>query len=803
MFKNYFTIAFRNLRRSPLYSSINILGLGVGMACMLLMILFIKNELSYDSFHEKGPQLYRLTTTITEKSGEKRTIGASGQVQGPAFKEAVPEILEYTRFWDVGGFNIIGEGKSLIQQGLFADSSFFRMFGFPLLHGNPETALTDPFSIVISESTAIQYFGKTDVLGKILKVEEQGFRPLTITGVAKQPPANSSIRFDVVLTFQFLQSFFKDEFWLNQYLSTFILLHPTADPEKVEEKFAPVFRAKAGDQLKDQGKAYGFPTRLSFGLQPIGDIHLNASTIGNAGGIFDGSSYSTLLFLSAIAVFILIMACINFVNFTVAHSQKRAKEIGIRKINGSSKGHIIGQFLVEAGLLCAGAFLLAVVLSNLFLPLFNSLVGRQLEFDLFRDNEIVIAWIAIPGISIIMAGLYPAWVLSRFNAVEVLYDKQRSSGSNWLGKSLVVFQFTLAIGLITATMIYYLQMDFMMKKDLGYNPSDVILVNLPPQRNPDQLVKLFRNELASEPSVVRVGGGHSMPGQGSWGSEDPIPVNGREITSHKIRADEYYLPLLEIPLTAGRNFSEDFPSDSMNAIIVNEAFVKAAGLENPLGVQVKVPGEWEGDVRAAIIGVTKDYHHHSLKGKITPMLLVMKHYETLMIKVQDGKSLAALATLEKMYKRQLPDSPFRFSFLADNIKSQYNEERYWQKVISYAAGISIFICLLGLFGLSWLTAHRRTREIGIRKVLGATVAGITGLLTKEFLGLVVIAFLLASPLCWLIMNKWLDNFAYRIDISWWMFGLAGMIAVLIAFITVSFQAVKAAVANPVKALRTE
>lgn len=497
------------------------------------------------------------------------------------------------------------------------------------------------------------------------------------------------------------------------------------------------------------------------------------------------------------------MACINFVNFNIAHSLKRAKEIGIRKINGSRKEHIIGQFLIETGLLCIGAFLFAIILSNISLPLFNSLISRQLKFDLFREKEIVITWIAIIAICILMAGLYPAFVLSRFNAVDVLYNKQKSSGRNWFGKSLIVFQFTLAIGLITATIIYYLQMDFMMKKDLGYNPSDVILINLPPQRNPDQLVRLFRNELVAEPSIAMVGGGNSMPGQESWSGNSPIIANGNEIASHKIRADEYYLPVLGIPLKEGRNFSKDLGTDTMNSIIVNEAFAKTAGLDKPIGVSVKLPGEWEGDLTATIIGVVKDYHHQSLKDKIGPIVLVMKHYETLMIKAQKNKSLEVLAIVEKMYKKHLADSPFNFSFLADNIKKQYGEERYWLKVINYASGISVFICSLGLFGLSWLDARRRTREIGIRKVLGATVAGIASLLAKEFLKLVMIAFLLASPVCWLLMNNWLDNFAYRININWWIFLVSGMLAVLITLITISFQAIKAAIANPVKSLRTE
>jgi putative ABC transport system permease protein len=803
MLRSYIKIALRNLRRSPLYSSINIIGLAVGMTCMVLMVLFIKNELNYDSFHKKEPQLYRLTTTVTDNDGKKRTNGASGQVQGPAFKETVPEILDYVRFWNVGGFNIIGEGKSFIQKGLFADSSFFRLLSFPFLYGDANTALVNPSSIVISENTALKYFGKKDVVGRTLKIEEQGFQPLIITGVVKEPPPNSSIRFEVVLPFQFLQSFFNDKFWLNQYLTTIVLLHPEADPDKVKQKFNSIFQSKAKDQILDPKQNSGFATRLEFGLQPIRDIHLRTSKVANASDILDESNYTTLLILSAVAAFILIIACINFVNLNIAHSLKRAKEIGIRKINGSRKTHIIGQFLVEAGLLCIGAFLLAIILSNILLPLFNSLIGRQLKLDLFREKEIIIAWIAIIVISILMAGLYPAFMLSRFNAVEVLYNKQKSSGRNWFGKSLVVFQFTLAIGLITATIIYYLQMDFMMKKDLGYDPADVILINLPPQRNPDQLVQFFRNELAAEPSIVMVGGGFSMPGQGSWGGGDPIPANGNEIPAHKVRADEYYLPVLGIPLKEGRNFSKDFGTDSMGSIIVNEAFVKAAGLEKPIGKQVKLPGEWEGDLTATIIGVVKDYHHHSLKNKIGPMVLVMKHYETLMVKAQKNRFLAVLTVLEKMYKKHLADSPFHFSFLADNIKDQYGEERYWLKVINFASGISIFICSLGLFGLSWLAARRRTREIGIRKVLGATATGIASLLAKEFLKLVMIAFLLASPVCWLLMNKWLENFAYRIDITWWIFLVSGMLAVLIAFITISYQAIKAAIANPVNSLRTE
>ncbi|MCF6404892.1 ABC transporter permease [Chitinophaga filiformis] len=798
MIQNYIRLAWRNFRKYPLFSFINVAGLAIGLTCVLLVVLFVKNELSFDTFHEKAPNLYTITTTITDKHGQTTSGNGSGQVQGPAFKEAIPEIVDYVRFWNVGGFNIVGEEKAFQVEGLFADSSFFKLFSFPLLYGNAASALTDPHSIVLSEQSAMRYFGRTDVVGRTLKIEEQGMQTLTVTAVAKALPSNSSIRFDVVLPFRFLQTFFKDGSWLNQYVSTFVLLHPQADPKKVERKFAGIFQAKAGREIQEARQREDVSTKLSFGLQPFAGLYLNTGAVQGEGGIFNGSLSTALYLLSGIAAFILLMACINFVNLTIAHSLQRAKEIGIRKVNGSNRWQIISQFLTEAALLCIAAFVLAIAFSRILLPVVNSFTGRDIELHLIKDATIWIVGLGILAVSVIMTGLYPAFVLSGFNATEVLYGKQKTrAGRGWLGKSLVVFQFTLAICFVTGSLIYYLQMTFIGNKALGYNTVGLIKIKLPAQRNPDRLVTLFRTELTALPSVVQVAGFNS------WGDNNVVKVNDKTILSHKVRGDEFYLPGLDIPLKQGRNFSAAFVADSSKSVIVNETFVKQAGWKDPIGQQVKLMGEWDGDMNMTVVGVMKDYHYNSLKEKIGPEVLVMKDYEQLIVKAREGKASEALAGIEKIYKRYLPDSPFQFSFLDADIARQYRDEKHWQQIIAYVTILSVFICCLGLFGLSYLAARQRTREIGIRKVLGAGVAGIAGLLSRDFLQLVVIAFLIASPLSFFVMNHWLDNFAYRIHISWWIFLVAGGMAIFIAMATVSFQTIRAAMANPVDALRSE
>ena len=796
MIRHYFQVAFRNLCRNPLYATINITGLALGMSCVLLVVLFVRTELSFDNFHSNSSRLYRITTTITDKEGIVKTVGSTGQVQGPAFREAIPEVQEFTRFWNVGGFNIIGNQKAFILQGLFADSSFLAMLDFPALYGNAGTALKQPASIVLTESTARKYFGRTDVLGEVLKIEEQGFQPLTVTAVLKDIPPNSSIRFDALLPFRFVETFFKDGFWFNQYLSTFILLQPGADPANVAKKFNAVFAGKSKEQLEDPRQTEGFPVQLKMGLQPISDMHLGTESVSNDSAVWLGSSHTANNMLIGIAAFILLMATINFVNLAIAQSLKRTREIGIRKINGGSRRQLVSQFMLEAGVLCLAAFLLSIAVSFLLLPTFNILTNRQIRFDLLNETSTLIVLAGVVVTSTILTGLYPAWVVSRVNAVAVLYNRQKLSSRGWVGKSLVIFQFTLAIGLIIASLVYNRQMNFMLNKDLGYTPQGLIQVSLPPQRDPDKLVNMFRNELVSEPSVL------SVSGSNSWGTGNPVRFGDREIATVKLRTDEQFIPVMGIQLTAGRNFSSSMGADSLQSIIVNETFVKQAGWEHAIGQQVKTT-DWEGELNRTVIGVIKDYHYSSMREKIGPQVLVMKHYGNLVVKTQPGQSVRALGRLEKLYKSKLPDSPFQFSFLDEEIRNQYQQEKLWQRIIEYATLLAIVISCLGLFGLSLFAARLRIREIGIRKVLGATEMNIVGILSFDFLKPVGLALLMTMPLSWLLMSKWLENFAYRITISWWIYFSAALISLAIALFTIGYQAIRAALANPVDSLRSE
>ncbi len=495
MLTNYLKIAFRNLWRERAYTTITLSGLAVGMACALLAILFVRDELSYDQFHAKTPQLYRLTTTITNENGRQKYLGASGQVQGPTFKAAIPEVTDYVRVLGVN-FNVTGKAKSLPLQGLFADPSFPSLFTFPLLHGDWPTALTNPNSIVITEEIARKFFGKTEVVGELLQVEDgDHLEPFVITGVTKALPANSSIQFEMLLPFQWLSDKFNDTNWLNQYLSTFLLLHPDADPLKTEAKFSSVFQANAREQLQQEKSSEGLNPRYSFGLQPVADLHLNRSGLALEQGdsIESGVSASSTLTYSyvllSIVSLILLMACVNFVNLSLATSSKRAKEIGIRKVVGSSRRQVIFQFMAETTLLCLLALVLAGILTAAALPVFNQLADKELSFSFLTDANLILGGIGLLLVCVLATGLYPAVVLSVYNPTQVLYNRGQLNTRNWFGKSLTVAQFVLAIGLVVATLVYFRQMDFMGNKELGYDSSNIIRVKVPARNDRAELVQ--------------------------------------------------------------------------------------------------------------------------------------------------------------------------------------------------------------------------------------------------------------------------------------------------------------------------
>ncbi len=799
-------ISFRHLWRSRLYSILNIICLATGITCMLFAVLYWNDEHSFDRFHENNPNLYRITTTRVEnKVDQLQTTGGTGQVQGPAFKDAVPEVKSYVRM--LGGdiySDVIAGNKTIHLQPMFVDANFFDVFSFHLLRGNPKTVLSDVSSVVVTETTARKFFNSIDVIGKRVQLDadpsyERLGTPMVISGVVKDPTVNSSVRFDALFAFKFLQLSFEDTNWLNAYLGTFVVLQPGADKNAVAQKFNSVYALHAKEQLSQNFKTFGYNPQISYGLQPITDIHLNPlmSANGNAeGGIINGSSPGYSYVFIGIALFILLMAAINFINISIANTLKRAKEVGIRKIAGSSKWQIVVQFLNESAILCFVAFLLSLILMNSALPLFNSLTGKQIILSKALDIKLLFYFVLLLAVIILLTGFYPAFVLSNFKPSEVLYNKQKLSGRNLFGRSLVIVQFSLAVFLLLATIVYYGQMDYIRSKDLGYNPEQVISTSVYGDKDYKSVITYLKNEFAKEPSI-------KMASFGNDGYSTNLQANDRNFKAQYKVIDENFLTTLQIPLKAGHNFSALFSPDTKNGAIVNEAFVKTAGIQNPLGSTIKITGD-ENKLKV-ITGVVKDFHFGSLRQPIAPLVMYMTEVPDggMWIRFDKTKQKEALAAVEKIYKATIPSAVFQYAFLDELNARQYMQEQRWKQVISIAALLSFVICCLGLFGLAHLATNQRIKEIGIRKVLGASVAQIVALLSGDFLKLVIVAFLIAAPVSWLVLNKWLQNFAYRINIQWWMFVLSGCVSILIALITISFQVIKTAIANPVKSLRTE
>jgi putative ABC transport system permease protein len=700
------------------------------------------------------------------------------------------------------GVENIKKGTEVQSQSLlYVDSNFFSIFTFPLLSGNAKTCLSEPHSIVLSEDAAKKYFATTDAVGKVLMVKEDTtFVPYKVTAVAKRCPQNSSLQFDVLLP---LKESVEDasntaNWFLGNFLNTFVLLNDKANLQTVENQMQTLFIKDATSTYKMLAKKFGFGADAKIGstyfLQPYLDMHLSTSLPAND---VNSSNPMYSYLLSGIALFVLLIACINFVNLSIARSVRRAKEVGIRKVIGSNRKQLIMQFLGESFFLCTVAFLLAIVLVRLLLPLFNTLSNKALSLSYLFDAKLVAGYVILYLITGLLAGFYPALVLSGYNPVQTLYGRFKITGENYLQKSLVVLQFTLASFLIIATLIIYSQFNFLTKTNLGYDDTNLVIVNKDGIKHTDAAV--FENELLTNPNIAGVSAKNAGYEQGAARNAVDSVIQFAYET-----VDESYLPLLKSPLVAGRNFSTAFPADSSQSVIINESFVKAANWKNPVGETLKF--SFDNNKIYHVIGVVKDYHFASLNEKITPQLFTMKNdnlYGTYCIKIKPGSATESLKWIHKAFKQFYPLSPYSYTFKNDDNKKQYAEVEKWKQIILFGAILTIFISCIGLFGLSVLSAEKRTKEIGIRKVFGASVKRIVTNLSTDFIKLVVTALVIASPLAYMIANKWLQNFPYRITISWWLFSSAGVLVMLIALITVSFQAIKAAIANPVDSLRSE
>jgi len=800
MFKNYFIVALRNLLRNKIYAFINIAGLSIGLACAMLIILYVKDEVSYDRFHANVNNIYRITTQGIDKNGGKgRKDPNTGYLQGPRFAQNIPEIKSFVRVQS-GNENIKLGTEVKDQDLLLVDSTFFDVFSFPLISGNRHTCLKDPLSVVLSEDAAKKQFGTTDVIGKIVMLKDDSvFVPHKVTAVAKKSPQNSSIKFEMLLPIrESKEDALNSENWFNFFLNTFVVLPPQTNVQVVESKMNKFYNQDSKDAITSLKAKFGNEVdnwKSNYLLQPFLDMHMSTE-LPAQNGLSDASNPMYSYILSGIALFVLLIACINFINLTVARSVKRAKEIGIRKVVGGDRKQLIIQFLGESFLLCIIAFVLAIALVQLILPVFNDLSNKALALSYLFDTKLVTGYIVLFILTGLLAGFYPALVLSGYNPVQTLYSRFNLAGKNYLQKSLVVLQFALASFLIIATFTIYKQFDFLTNEKLGYDDNDLVAVHKDFKTHDEAW--LFKNELLKDPNIISV----APRNGGSWGTVAKIN-NDSTIQFDYETVDETYLSTLKIPLVQGRNFSPDFPSDSANSVLVNESFVKQAGWKNPMGQTVNF---WYNNKKYTVIGVVKDYHYQPLNQKIGPQLFTMKpdnNYGMVYIKIKPNTAAASLQTIQKKFKQLFPLSPYSYTFMNEANLRDYEAEAKWKQIMLFGAILTIFISCIGLFGLSVLSAEKRTKEIGIRKVLGASVKRVVTILSKDFLKLVFISLIIAIPAAWLAANKWLENYPYRIALDWWLFASAGILVVLIALVTVSFQAIKAAVANPVKSLRAE
>lgn len=794
MIKNYFKVAFRNLWRYKGFSLINIMGLAIGMTACFLICLYVNFELSYDSFNSKADRIYRIVADIktpTEVINGDRPAWAVP----PNIKDEFTEVKSVVRI--VTGDDLLvkrGDTKFLEAKVMWADSSLFQIFDFDLQRGDPQTVLRDPFSVVLSETAARKYFGKSDPVGQTLLIGDEG-QPMKVTGTMKDIPENSQIKGDMIMSMTTVLKLWDpriDSSWGNYGASAYLLLNPGADAKALEKRFPAFLEKRNGSEMK---RSQMYPTLF---LEPLKDVYLRSTRDGNKKG-----NITNVYIFSVVAIFILLIACFNFINLTTARSAERSREVGIRKVVGAERTQLMRQFIGESIIICLIAFFLATIFSWLLLPLFNELAGKTISQGIFENTRyLLILFFAAIAIGT-LAGVYPALVLSSFKPVIVLKGRF-STGSRGmlLRRTLVVSQFTISIGLIVSTIIVYNQMSYMRNQDLGFNKDQVIVMNTygVPSRY------AFKDAIAQIPAVKSIATSQSVPGSGYSGAYSEIENIRGDLQVANLDlyfVDFDYINQFRLKIVAGRPFSRDFKTDSTQAMILNEAAVKMFGYSSPEQAIGKHFKQWGRE--GQIIGVMKDFHYRSLQLPIKPLSMRIERGNDQLIsaKVSPANLPATIAAIEKQWKAFIPERPFSYYFLDEFFDRQYrSEERFGRLFLNFAI-LAIFISCLGLLGLASYSTVQRTKEIGIRKVMGASVTNIVTLLSRDFLRLVALAALIAFPLAWFAMNRWLQDFAYRTGVSWWVFVMAGVLAALIALFTISFQAVRAAVANPIKSLRTE
>ncbi len=792
MFRNYLKIAFRNLWKHKIFSFINITGLAIGMAVCILILLWVRDELNFDKFQENSPQLYRVIQEA-DYAGHDIRMARTPFPLGPALKNDFPEISDAARVF-VNGMQVkVGEKTFEDDEMIFADPSFLKMFSFPLLQGDAATALSNPLSIILSEETAQKYFGTRDALGKTLMVMNK--LQVQVTGIMKNTPRNSHLQFDFIVPMNILKEFGFDIDQMpwtnsNNSLYTYVMLQKNAGMQDVDQKISHIM-----------AKHVSTSANRMF-LQPFSQIHLHSNFLGDVEGQGD---IKYVYIFSIMAVFVLLIACINFMNLTTARSGNRAKEVGMRKVIGASRKDIVKQFFGESVFMSLIALGFAIVLVELLLPVFNHLSNKELAVDYLGNSGMLLGLIGIALLTGLVAGSYPALFLSSFQPVKVLKGSLRSGAKNSLfRKVLVITQFSLSIILIIATTVVYSQINYMSKKNLGFDKEQLVYIHL--NRAAREKCEPLKNELLKNPNVVDVTvASHLLTDvthafdHVSWEGKNP----DENVTMNGISVDYDFIKTLGMQLAAGRDFSEEHTTDATQAYIINEAAAKKMGFDSPVGKQFSLSEEMNRP--GTIIGVLKDFHFKPLSKEIEPMVIFLGQRERfyLYARVKPGNISATVSQLEKTWKNIVPGAEFRYGFFDEAIAELYTNEKRVGNLFEYFTVLAIFISCLGLFGLASFVAEQRTKEIGVRKVLGASVPSVVTLLSREFSLWVLLANIIAWPVAWYFMNKWLLNFAYRTQLQIWIFVFAGALAMLIALLTISIQAVKAATVNPVESLRYE
>lgn len=809
MLRNYIKIAWRNFLKNKAFSLINVSGLAIGLTCFLLIGLYVLDELNYDHFHTKADRIYRINSDLVI-GGTELHLPTTSDMMGQTLKKDYPTIENYTRIYNSNGGKLIKLEEDFISEGDVAhvDSTFFDVFAFQAIEGDLHTALAEPNTTVITKSMALKYFGTTKALGKSIETDEQGSTLYRVTAVMEDMPLNSHFRFDFLFSMANV-----DYDWgrfTNHNFHTYVLLQEGVSAGEVEAVFPEyihnyvlpdVRQVMDVNSLEEFEKA---GNRLQYSLIPLTDIHLHS----NRGIEFSaGGDIQNVYIFSFVALFILIIACVNFMNLTTARSAGRAREVGVRKVLGTEKKNLVFQFLTESIATVSLAFLISLGLVYLVLPLFNGVAAKTVGVAHLFTPTVLPFLIALPLLVGILAGSYPAFFLSGFQPILVLKGMLSTKGSNKsLRSALVVFQFCISIVLIVVTIVVYQQLQYIQTKNLGFNKEEVLIIN--------GTYVLGDNKEAYKNELLKLSGVQS----GSYSSFLPVTSSSRSdqtfsteavMTSENMfnmqrwRIDHDYIPTMGMELMAGRNFSRDFGNDTMN-VIINQSAANLMGYEDPIGQKLYGTDDSSQPISYTIIGVVKNFHFESLKKNISPLCFFLRKSDYLLsLRVKAADIPAIVRQAEDNWRQMAPGKPFSYRFLDDSFDEMYRAEQRIGKLAVLFSVLAIFIVCLGLFGLTTYMAEQRIKEIGVRKVLGSSVTGIVRVFSADFIKLVLIALAIAIPLSWYFMDMWLQDFAYRISIQWWVFAAAGILAVVIALVTVSFQAIKAATADPAKSLRTE